>query len=193
MREDAITKPLSMSLPCAGCAHPRPMKHPNPKQGSDTRLYGVWCPDLDAGCCHPHAETGRCAAAMLLVGSEEDQQQATSVTLLEHDWDVLVLVVYHKAQVQGVFYLTPLRLLPHISHRCTKAVASSNGRVMVSNSRSSQHQHTNTAQLWSMFTVATLNIQNMSTQQVKLGAHVARTYPHCCCRTETQSRVWLCV
>ena len=77
------------------------------------------------------------------------------MTLLEHHRDVLALVMCHKAKVQGVSHLAPLRLLPHTAQRCTRAVASSDERVMVPLSHSSQHQRTytdRTSRLWNMFT-----------------------------------------
>ena len=84
-----------------------------------------------------------------------------------------ILVMCHKAQVQGVSHLDPLKLVPRTAERCTRAVASSDEQVMVPRSHSSQHQCVYTARtsrLRNMFTVATPNVQNMSTQQVKLAA-----------------------
>ena len=58
-----------------------------------------------------------------MVAGNEDQQQAASVTTLEHCQDVSALVVCHKALVQGVSHLDPLKMLPHTTQWCTRAVA----------------------------------------------------------------------
>ena len=55
-----------------------------------------------------------------MVANKEDQQQAVSSMTLEHRRKVSALVVCHKAQVQGVSHLDPLRRLPHTAQRCTK-------------------------------------------------------------------------
>ena len=83
-------------------------------------------------------------------------------------------MVCHKAQVQGVSYLDPLKMLPHMTQRCTRAVARGCERVKVPHSRSCQHQRIYTARasrLWNTFTVAAPNVQDMSTHQVRLAAH----------------------
>lgn len=111
--------------------------------------------------------------ALRLGANEEGQQQQAPETSLQHRRDVSALVVCHKAQVQMVPHLEPLRLLPHTTQRNTRA-ASNCERVTVPRSRSNQHQRTYTARtsrLWNMFTAATPHVQDMTTHQVKLAAH----------------------
>ena len=61
--------------------------------------------------------------------AKRTRQQGAPVTLLEHHRDVLALVMCHKAKVQGVSHLAPLRLLPHTVLRCTRTEASSDEGV----------------------------------------------------------------
>ncbi|KAG0724218.1 hypothetical protein GWK47_041091 [Chionoecetes opilio] len=61
---------------------------------------------------------------------------------LEHRRDVAALVVFHKAQVQGVPHLAGLRQLPRVATRSTRTVHSSGDAVEVPRSRASQHQRT---------------------------------------------------
>ena len=112
--------------------------------------------------------------ALRLVATDEDQQHQAQVTSLEHRRDVSALVVCHKAQVQRVSHLDPLRLLPHAVRRCTRVATSSDELVEVPRSRSNQHQRTytaRTARLWNLFTAATPHVRDLSTHQVKLAAH----------------------
>ena len=115
--------------------------------------------------------------ALRLVGPDEqseDPQPSARVASLEHRRDVGALVVCHKAQVQRVSHLGPLRLPPHTTERRTRTTVSSDLLVEVPRSHSRQHQRTYTARssrLWNMFTAATPQVLNMSTDQVKLAAH----------------------
>ncbi|KAG0721964.1 hypothetical protein GWK47_045364 [Chionoecetes opilio] len=61
---------------------------------------------------------------------------------LEHHRDVAALVVFHKAQVQGVPHLAGLRQPPRIATRSTRTVLTSGDAVEVPRSRASQHQRT---------------------------------------------------
>ncbi|XP_063879421.1 uncharacterized protein LOC135110724 [Scylla paramamosain] len=66
----------------------------------------------------------------------------TPVDTLEHRRDVAALVVFHKAQVQGVPHLAGLRLPTRVTSRDTRTVSSSGDSVKVPRSLSSQHQRT---------------------------------------------------
>ncbi|KAG0712090.1 hypothetical protein GWK47_002146 [Chionoecetes opilio] len=61
---------------------------------------------------------------------------------LEHRRNVAALVVFHKAQVQGVPHLAGLRQPPRIATRSTRTVLTSGDAVEVPRSRASQHQLT---------------------------------------------------
>ena len=101
-----------------------------------------------------------------IVADNEDQQQAASVTTLEHRQDVSALVMCHKVLVQGVSHLDPLKMLPHTTQRCTRGVTRGGERLKVPYSLICQLQRTYTARgtrLWNMFTVATPNVKDMST------------------------------
>ncbi|KAG0715058.1 PDF receptor [Chionoecetes opilio] len=93
---------------------------------------------------------------------------------LEHRRDVAALVVFHKAQVQGVPHLAGLRQSPRVATRSTRTVLTSGDAVEVPRSRASQHQRTivgRVARMWNIFTAAVPHIQEMSTQSVKLAAN----------------------
>ncbi|MPC93761.1 hypothetical protein E2C01_088902 [Portunus trituberculatus] len=96
---------------------------------------------------------------------------------LEHR-GMLELVVFHKAQIQEVPHLARLRLPYWPVERDTRTVSTTDQLVWMARSRSSQHQRTftaRTARLWNLFTVATPDVRQMSTTQVKLAAHRWRT------------------
>ncbi len=96
------------------------------------------------------------------------------VDTLEHRRDVAALVVFHKAQVQGVPHLAGLRLPPRVTSRDTRTVLSSGDSVEVPRSRSSQHQRTfwgRVSRLWNVFASSVPHIRGMDTQDVKLAAH----------------------
>ena len=93
---------------------------------------------------------------------------------LEHRRDVAALVVFHKAQVQGVPHLGRLRIPPRVLDRSTRTVLSSNELVEVPRSHTSQHQRTfasRVSRLWNTFTAATPDVTTLNTQRVKLAAH----------------------
>ena len=93
---------------------------------------------------------------------------------LEHRRDVAALVVFHKAQVQGVLHLAGLRQPPKIATRSTRTVLTSGDAVEVPRSRASQHQRTfvgRVSRMWNIFTAAVPHIQEMNTQSVKLAAN----------------------
>ena len=105
---------------------------------------------------------------------QQPPQDMTPLDPLEHRRDVSALVVFHKAQVQGVPHLARLRLPPRDAVRDTRTVLSSNEQVGVPRSRASQHQRTFTSRvsrLWNMFTAVVPSVRDMSTQQVKVAAH----------------------
>uniref|UniRef100_A0A0P4VTV9 Reverse transcriptase domain-containing protein n=1 Tax=Scylla olivacea TaxID=85551 RepID=A0A0P4VTV9_SCYOL len=96
------------------------------------------------------------------------------VDTLEHRRDVAALVVFHKAQVQGVPHLAGLRLPTRVTSRDTRTVLSSGDSVEVPRSRSSQHQRTfwgRVSRLWNVFASSVPHIRGMDTQDVKLAAH----------------------
>ena len=115
--------------------------------------------------------------ALRLAGYEErqeDQRSTIPVTTLEHRRDVAAIVVCHKAQVQRIPHLQRLGLPTRAAQRHTRAALSSEQLVVVPASKSRQHQRTyaaRTSRLWNMFTAATPQVENMSTQQVKVAAH----------------------
>ncbi|KAG0716298.1 hypothetical protein GWK47_010007 [Chionoecetes opilio] len=93
---------------------------------------------------------------------------------LEHRRDVAALVVFHKAQVQGVPHLAGLRQPPRVATRSTRTVLTSGDAVEVPRSRASQHQRTfvgRVSRMWNIFTAAVPHIQEMNTQSVKLAAN----------------------
>ncbi|KAG0727883.1 hypothetical protein GWK47_033703 [Chionoecetes opilio] len=93
---------------------------------------------------------------------------------LEHRRDVAALVVFHKAQVQGVPHLAGLRQPPRVATRSTRTVLTSGDAVEVPRSRASQHQRTfvgRVSRMWNIFTPAAPHIQEMNTQSVKLAAN----------------------
>ncbi|KAG0713638.1 hypothetical protein GWK47_015765 [Chionoecetes opilio] len=93
---------------------------------------------------------------------------------LEHRRDVAALVVFHKAQLQGVPHLAGLRQPPRVATRSTRTVLTSGDAVEVPRSRASQHQRTFVglvSRVWNIFTAAVPHIQEMNTQSVKLAAN----------------------
>ncbi|KAG0723792.1 hypothetical protein GWK47_041933 [Chionoecetes opilio] len=69
-------------------------------------------------------------------------EPVSSLDTLEHRRDVAALVVFHKAQVQGVPHLAELRHPPRVATRSTRTVLTSGDAVEVPRSRASQHQPT---------------------------------------------------
>ncbi|KAG0713684.1 hypothetical protein GWK47_015641 [Chionoecetes opilio] len=99
---------------------------------------------------------------------------ASPLDSLEHRRDVAALLVFHKAQVQGVPYLAGLRQPPRVAARSTRTVLTSGDAVKVPRSRASQHQRTfvgRISRMWNIFTAAVPHIQEMNTQSVKLAAN----------------------
>ncbi|KAG0720249.1 hypothetical protein GWK47_048890 [Chionoecetes opilio] len=93
---------------------------------------------------------------------------------LEYRRDVAALVVFHKAQVQGVAWLAELREPPRIATRSTRTVLTSGDAVEVPRSRARQHQRTfvgRVSKMWNIFTAAVPHIHEMNTQSVKLAAN----------------------
>ncbi|KAG0693095.1 hypothetical protein GWK47_027654 [Chionoecetes opilio] len=93
---------------------------------------------------------------------------------LEHRRDVAALVVFHKAQVQGVPHLAGLRQPPRVATRSTRAVLTSGDAVEVPRSHASQHQRTfvgRVSRMLNIFTAAVPHILEMNTQSVKLAAN----------------------
>ncbi|KAG0723422.1 Transposon TX1 uncharacterized protein [Chionoecetes opilio] len=93
---------------------------------------------------------------------------------LEHRRDVAALVVFHKAQVQGVPHLAGLRQPPRVATRSTRTVLTNGDAVEVPRSNASQHQRTfagRVSRMWNIFTAAVPHIQEMNTQSVKLAAN----------------------
>ncbi|MPC71315.1 hypothetical protein E2C01_065589 [Portunus trituberculatus] len=115
--------------------------------------------------------------ALRLVGmatQQQQQEEQTGVTLLEHRQDVSALVVQHKARMSEVPHLSSLRLPARAVQRESRATTSSDMLVHVPQSHSQQHQRsytTRTARLWNVFTAATSDTQTMTLQQVKVAAH----------------------
>ncbi|KAG0723115.1 hypothetical protein GWK47_043250 [Chionoecetes opilio] len=96
---------------------------------------------------------------------------------LEHRRDVAALVVFYKAQVQGVPHLAGLRQPSRIATQSTRTVLTSSDAVEVLRSRASQHQRTfvgRVSRMWNIFTAAVPHIQEMNTQSVKLAANRLR-------------------
>ena len=113
--------------------------------------------------------------ALQLVDSEEHQQPA-HVTSLEHRRDVVlvVLVVFHKVQLQEVPHLNRLRHTPRPVSRWTRSALRSDELVEVpcSYSRQQHGPHTaRTARLWKRFTAATPDMPSKSIASVKLSAY----------------------
>ncbi len=77
--------------------------------------------------------------ALRLVATEDDQQPPSPVTSLDHRRDVSQLVVCHKAQVQGVPHLIPLRPSPRAVQRHTRTALCSDEMVEIPRSHSRQH------------------------------------------------------
>ncbi|MPC60865.1 hypothetical protein E2C01_054924 [Portunus trituberculatus] len=114
-------------------------------------------------------------ALRLLERDRQQQEEQTGVTSLGHRRNVSALVVQHKDQVLEVPHLSVLRLPPRGVRRETRTTTSSDMLVQVPRSHSRQHQRsytTGTARLWNSFTAATSDTQTMSTQQVKVAAHM---------------------
>ncbi|KAG0723894.1 putative RNA-directed DNA polymerase from transposon X-element [Chionoecetes opilio] len=88
---------------------------------------------------------------------------------LEHRRDVAALVVFHKAQVQGVPHLAGLRQPPRVATRSTRTVLTSGDAVEVPRSRASQHQRTLWAASpgWELSRRLSLTSEEMNTQSVK--------------------------
>ena len=98
-------------------------------------------------------------------------ESASPLDSLEHRRDVAALVVFHKAQVQGVPHLTGLRQPLRVATRSTRTVLASGDSVEVPYSRASQHQRTfvgRVSRMWNMFTAAVPYTQVMNTHSVKL-------------------------
>ncbi|KAG0730009.1 hypothetical protein GWK47_029177 [Chionoecetes opilio] len=115
--------------------------------------------------------------ALRLVDAADPPAQPEPVSpldSLEHRRDMAALVVFHKAQVQGVPHLAGLRQSPGIATRSTRTVLTSGDAVEVPRSRASQHQRTfvgRVSRMWNIFTAAVPHIQEMNTQSVKLAAN----------------------
>ncbi|KAG0713521.1 hypothetical protein GWK47_016047 [Chionoecetes opilio] len=96
---------------------------------------------------------------------------------LKHRRDVAAIVVFHKAQSQGVPLLAGLRQPPRIATRSTRTVLTSSDAVEVPRSRVSQHQRTfvgGVSRMWNIFTAAVPHIQEMNTQSVLRWRPIAR-------------------
>ncbi|XP_045111706.1 uncharacterized protein LOC123504866 [Portunus trituberculatus] len=105
------------------------------------------------------------------------QEEQTGVTSLEHQRDVSVLVVQHKARVLEVLHLSSLRIPTRAVQRESRETTSSDMLVYVPQSHSRQHQQSytaTTARLWNAFTAATSDTQTMTLHQVKVAAHRCR-------------------
>ncbi|KAG0722809.1 hypothetical protein GWK47_043870 [Chionoecetes opilio] len=101
-------------------------------------------------------------------------EQVSPFDSLEHSRDVAALVVFHKAQVQGVPHLAGSRQPLRIATQRTRAVLTSGDAVEVPRSRASQHQRTfvgRVSRMWKIFTAAVAHIQEMNTQSVKFSAN----------------------
>lgn len=115
--------------------------------------------------------------ALRLVDAADPTPQADSVRpldSLEHRRDVAALVVFHKAQVQGVPHLSGLRQPPRVATRSTRTVLASGDSVEVPFSRANQHQRTfvgRVSRMWNIFTAAVPLTQVMDTHNVKLAAN----------------------
>ncbi|KAG0712459.1 hypothetical protein GWK47_018423 [Chionoecetes opilio] len=115
--------------------------------------------------------------ALRLVDTADPPAQPEPVSpldSLEHRRDVAALVVFHKAEVQGVPHLAGLRQPPRIATRSTRTVLTSGDAVEVPRSRASQHQRTfvgRVSRMWNIFTAAVPHIQEMNSQSVKLAAN----------------------
>ncbi|KAG0722510.1 hypothetical protein GWK47_044366 [Chionoecetes opilio] len=118
--------------------------------------------------------------ALQLVDAADPPAQPDPVSpldSLEHRRDVAALVVFHKAQVQGVPHLAGLRQPPRIATRSTRTVLTSGGAVEVPRSRASQHQRTfvgRVFRMWNIFTAAVPHIQEMNTK-CKVGGQSVET------------------
>ncbi|XP_063876074.1 uncharacterized protein LOC135109024 isoform X3 [Scylla paramamosain] len=113
--------------------------------------------------------------ALRLLGC--DEELAARITSLEHRRDVSALVVCHKTQVQHTPHFTHLCLPPHPGQRMTRQAGAGSQQVLVTLSRSSQHQRTfnaRAARLWNHFTQATPDVTRLSTHQAKVAANVWR-------------------
>ncbi|KAG0718065.1 hypothetical protein GWK47_053206 [Chionoecetes opilio] len=133
--------------------------------------------------------------ALQLVGIEEDQQSSAGVTSLEHRRDVSTLVVCHKAQVQEVPHLSSLRLPVRAVQR-SRTTPLSDVLVKVPLSHSRQHQRpytVRTSRLWNMFAVATPDVQDMNTHQVKLAAYKWRETKTSPLSWQGREVSWVCV
>ena len=105
------------------------------------------------------------------------ETMTTNIDSLEHRRDVAALVVFHKAQVQGVPHLAGLRQPPRVPIRSTRTVLASGDAVEVPRSRASQHQRTfvgRVSRMWNLFTAAVPLVQSMNTQSVKVAANTWR-------------------
>ncbi|KAG0726172.1 hypothetical protein GWK47_004435 [Chionoecetes opilio] len=118
--------------------------------------------------------------ALRLVDSADPLAQpepASPFDSLEHRRDVAALVVFHKAQVQGVPHLAGLRQPPRVTTQSTRMVLTSGDAVEVPRSRASQYQRTfvgHVSRMWNIFTAAVPHIQEMNSQSVKLAANRLR-------------------
>ncbi|KAG0722929.1 hypothetical protein GWK47_043581 [Chionoecetes opilio] len=151
-------------------------------QGPDTALLRVRRPLLDVVCSLAHyrrLDSIQRRALRLVDAADPPDQPAqfepvSPVDSLEHRRDDAALVVFHKAQVQGVPHLAGLRQPPRIATRSTRTVLTSGDAVEVPRSRASQHQRTfvgRVSRMWNIFTAAVPHIQEMNTQSVKLAAN----------------------
>lgn len=107
--------------------------------------------------------------ALQLVMIEDDQQSFVTVTLLNHSSEVLAMVVWHKAQTQGIPHPIPLRPSPLSMQRHTRTGLCSNEMVKITLLALQQHQ--THSQSWKIFTAAMPLMTNMATHQVKLTAN----------------------
>ena len=113
-------------------------------------------------------------ALRLVEAAGAPAQPEAPLDTLEHRRDVAALVVFHKAQVQGVPHLEGLRLPPRVTTRNTRTVLSSGDSVEVPRSNSSQHQRTfggRVSRLWNAFASSVPHVRGMDTQDAKVAAH----------------------
>ena len=92
---------------------------------------------------------------------------------LEHRRRVAALTVLHKAQLQHVPHLAGLRATWRRSERSTRTVLSNDFLLEVPRSRSSTHQRTFSiaAVMWWNALTCDVNVEGLSTQQVKVASH----------------------
>ena len=103
-----------------------------------------------------------------------DSTSASPFDTLEHRRDVVALVVFHKAQMQGIPHLARLCQSPRVATQSTRTVLTSGDGVEVPYSRASQHQRTfvsRVSRMWNISTAADPHTQEMNTHRVKLAAN----------------------